>query len=383
MTNTVFIDQAKEHRKRAVRLEQEKRYSKAAEANEKAAAAYENAAQFTRNLIFSDQYINYANRYRERANQLRNSKKVDRLQADGPESTDEFMEKVKTLIKKTSVKWSDISGLEETKKTIKEMVAMSIIPAENGVELPTPKGLLLYGPPGTGKTMLAAAAANTLQVTFFDVRIDQVLAKYVGDAPKMIEALFQVALERSPSLLFFDEIDAIAEDRESTTTVSTGLRNKLLVALSGLQETDELIMPFATTNRPWALDPALLDRFEELVYVPLPDFDAREGVFEINLNNRGYASEVSLEELAGMTEGYSGRGIANLCNRAIRLMLRRMNPSMAELAEKSEDEREGLTLKVAPISNSELQNALEFMKPTSTPEWLQRYEQWYQDRSKS
>lgn len=296
-----------------------------------------------------------------------------------------FEEEAEKLIVRASVKWSDIAGLEEVKRSLVEALFYSVARPEKPVRLEPPRRILLYGPPGTGKTMLAAAASNMLKATFMSVSVDRVLSRYVGDSPRMVSAVFRVAYRRAPSLVFFDEIEALAARRDSGRDHVSGLVQTLLTELDGLKTKtlDKPVVVIAATNKPWVLDEAVLSRFEKRVYVPLPDFKTRREIFRLHLEGRGFTIEgVTYDELAGATDGYSGRDIRAVCQEAVMSMLRRANPGVGRLVEKewSPLDVARATYRVLPIKSDEILEAIKRVKPAVSKAELERYEEWAREK---
>ena len=295
---------------------------------------------------------------------------------------EEFDSKAEALIAKASVTWDDIAGLDEVKKSLVEAIFYSIArPADPGVKVEPPRRFLLYGPPGTGKTMLAMAASNMLGATFINVSVDKVLSRYVGDAPRMVSAIFRLAYKRSPSVVFFDEVETLMTRRDTGREAATGLVQTLLTELDGFKSKalGKPVIVIAATNKPWLLDEAILSRFEKRIYVPLPDPEAREAIFKLNLEKRGFKLEgITYRELAEATEGYSGRDIANACREAIMLMLRRANPEIYRrlTSIKSPASLANLEYKVLPIKREEILEAIKSSKPPVTREDIEKYLEW-------
>ena len=294
----------------------------------------------------------------------------------------EFEAKAESLIARANVTWDDIAGLDEVKKSLVEAIFYSIAaPEDPNVRVDPPRRFLLYGPPGTGKTMLAMAASNMLGATFINVSVDKVLSRYVGDAPRMISAIFRVAIRKAPSIVFFDEVETLMMKRDTGREAATGLVQTLLTELDGFKtkKLDKPVIVIAATNKPWLLDEAILSRFEKKIYVPLPDQKAREAIFRLNIEKKGFQLQgITYQELAQMTEGYSGRDIANACREAIMMMLRRANPDIYQKLTKITDPTTLSTLKykVLPIQRQEIIQAIKKVKPPITKEELEKYEKW-------
>ncbi len=225
------------------------------------------------------------------------------------------------------VTWNDVGGLEDVKREIIEAVEWPLKYPEKFKKfgIRPPKGVLLYGPPGTGKTLIAKAVANETNANFISVKGSEILSKWLGESEKAIRKIFRKARQVAPCIIFFDEIDAIAQMRgidEGSRAVERVL-NQLLTEMDGLEELQGVIV-IGATNRPDILDPALLrpGRFDRLVYVRPPDKKSRFAIFKIHTRNMPLAEDVDLEELAEMTEGYVGADIEAICREAVMLALR-------------------------------------------------------------
>jgi len=294
---------------------------------------------------------------------------------------EEFDAEALKLIAKADVTWDDIAGLEEVKRTLMEALFYSLAKPSIPVKIEPPRRFLLYGPPGTGKTMLAMAASNMLKATFFNVSVDRVLSRYVGDSPRMISAIFRQAIRHAPSIIFFDEVEVLVARRDSDRQAATGVVQTFLTELDGFKtkKLEKPVIVIAATNKPWMLDEAILSRFEKRIYIPLPDYEARKQMFRIHLEKKGFQiTGITYDELARLTEGYSGRDIRNICQTAIMMMLRRANPIIIEKLMKVKDlsELERETYRIEPITRQELLKAINSVKPAVTIEDIKKYEEW-------
>jgi len=231
------------------------------------------------------------------------------------------------MVEVPEVRWSDIGGLENVKQQLREAVEWPIRHPEYFEEMgiEPPKGILLYGPPGCGKTLLAKAVATESEANFIAVKGPEVLSKWVGESERAIREIFRKARQAAPCIIFFDEIDAIVPVRGTRfdSGVTDRIVNQLLTELDGIVLLKGVVV-LAATNRPDILDPALLrpGRFDRIIYVPPPDYNARLEIFKVHTRRMPLADDVSLEELAKITEGYTGADIAAVCREAAMNALR-------------------------------------------------------------
>ena len=231
------------------------------------------------------------------------------------------------LVEIPMVTWSDVGGLDDVKREVVEAVEWPLLYPEKfrkfGIK--PLRGILLYGPPGTGKTLIAKAVANESQANFITVKGSELLSKWLGESEKAVRKIFRKARQVAPCIIFFDEIDAIAQMRgidEGSRAVERVV-NQLLTEIDGLEELEGVLVVGAT-NRPDILDPALLrpGRFDRLVFVRPPDKRSRLAIFRIHTRGMALAEDVDLDELADLTEGYVGADIEAVCREAVMLAFR-------------------------------------------------------------
>jgi transitional endoplasmic reticulum ATPase len=219
------------------------------------------------------------------------------------------------------VTYEDIGGLEEAIQKIREMVELPLRHPElfDRLGIEAPKGILLYGPPGTGKTLLAKALATESEANFISIKGPELLSKWVGESERGIREVFRKARQVAPCIIFFDEIDSIApvRGRDVSSDITERVVSQLLTEMDGLQDLRGVIV-IGATNRPDIIDPALLraGRFDKLIGLSWPDKETRKKIFQIHLKGKPIAPDVNIDELASMTEGFSGADIAQSCNDA-------------------------------------------------------------------
>lgn len=223
-------------------------------------------------------------------------------------------------------RWSDIGGQEEAKKRLREAVEWPLHHADAFIRMGIrpPKGLLLYGPPGCSKTLMAKALAGESEMNFIAVKGPELFSKWVGESEKALKEIFRKARRAAPSIVFFDEIDALAVRRGSSSDGGTSVGDRVLSQL--LQELDGVhplkrVVVVAATNRPDVLDPALLrpGRIDRVLLIGLPDIEGRRAIFRIHLRSTPTDADVVIDAVGGLAdraEGYSGAEIAAVCREA-------------------------------------------------------------------
>ncbi len=220
-----------------------------------------------------------------------------------------------------SSNFNDVVGLEKIKKQIHKKI---ILPFQSPSLFQRFKkkiggGVLLYGPPGCGKTLLARATAGECNASFFNVEVSDVLDMYIGESEQKLHAIFEKARNETPSVLFFDELEALAGKREhARSSSSANTVSQFLTELDGFSQNNEGVLVLASTNVPWAIDSAFLrpGRFDRMFFVPPPDRDARQGILEHHILGRPTSNDINFDAIANKTSGYSGADLANLIEMA-------------------------------------------------------------------
>jgi len=233
------------------------------------------------------------------------------------------------LVEVPNVHWSDIGGLEAVKQQLVEVVEWPLKYPDkfDKLNIRPPKGVILYGPPGTGKTLLAKAVANESGANFIAIRGPELLSKWVGESEKRLREVFKKAKQSAPSIIFFDEIDAMTRSRAAggsgTNEVVDTIVSQLLTELSGIEELKGVVI-VAATNRPDLIDTSLMrpGRFDRHILVPTPDKESRLQILKIQTKGVPMDKDVNLEELAEKTDGYSGADMEALVREAAMLTLR-------------------------------------------------------------
>ncbi|EMA42199.1 ATPase AAA [Halococcus morrhuae DSM 1307] len=272
------------------------------------------------------------------------------------------------------VTWESVGGLDDTKERLRETVQWPLDYPEvfEAMDMNAAKGVMMYGPPGTGKTLLAKAIANEAQSNFISIKGPELLNKFVGESEKGVREVFSKARENAPTVIFFDEIDAIAGERGRNmgdSGVGERVVSQLLTELDGLEELEDVVV-IATSNRPDLIDSALLrpGRLDRHVHVPVPDEDAREAIFEVHTRDKPLADDVDLADLARRTEGYVGADIEAVTREAAMAATR-------ELIQTVDPEDLDGSVGNVRIEDEHFDQALDDVTPSVTAETKERYEE--------
>lgn len=263
------------------------------------------------------------------------------------------------------VKWEDIGGLESVKQELRESIEwpMNNPEAFKRMGIKPPRGILLYGPPGTGKTLLAKAVATESGANFIAVRGPEVFSKWVGESEKFVRQIFKKAKQASPCIVLFDELDAIAPRRgmHEGSHVTESVVNQLLTSIDGMESLEGVVI-IGATNRPDIIDAALLrpGRFEKLLFVDPPEQKARKAIFEVHTRTMPLAKDVSIDQLAKLTENCVGADIEAICRTAAMLALR--------------DD-----MKAKEVRMKHFEKALESVHPSATKEIIEVYKKMAKD----
>ncbi|EEH59525.1 cell division cycle protein 48 [Micromonas pusilla CCMP1545] len=234
-----------------------------------------------------------------------------------------------TVVEVPNVSWEDIGGLESVKQELQETVQYPVEHPEKFEKfgMAPSKGVLFYGPPGCGKTLLAKAIANECQANFISVKGPELLTMWFGESEANVREIFDKARQSAPCVLFFDELDSIANQRGSSSGDAGGaadrVLNQILTEMDGMGS-KKTVFIIGATNRPDIIDSALMrpGRLDQLIYIPLPDEKSRLSIFKANLRKSPLARDVDVDTLASFTNGFSGADITEICQRACKFAIR-------------------------------------------------------------
>jgi len=272
-------------------------------------------------------------------------------------------------IRGARVSYEDIGGLNEEIETIREMieVPMKYPQVFKKLGVSPPKGIMLYGPPGTGKTLLAKAVASETESHFIHLAGPEIMSKWYGQSEENLRNVFKEAQEHAPSIIFIDEIDAIAPSREQVQgEVEKRVVSQLLTLMDGLEARGEVVV-IAATNRPDSIDPALRrpGRFDRELQIGIPDRGGRKEILQIHTRGMPLAEDVKLDKLADVTYGYSGADLAALSREAAMGALRRVMPQIKK-AKEGELSKEVLDSII--VSNDDFHDAMRKVEPSAMRE---------------
>ncbi|MHA2357478.1 MAG: AAA family ATPase [Candidatus Heimdallarchaeaceae archaeon] len=374
MTAQGLIDHAREFALKAYNFDKEKNYSEAIPYYLDAAEALMKAIKFERNPQVARSLKKKAEMYLARSKELKElleKRKERRSTAGSDEEEDKLEGAIADIIvtEKPSVKLDDIAGLANAKQTLREAIVLPLMRPDlfSGARRPW-KGILLFGPPGCGKTLLAKATAAEVDATFFNVSAASIISKWLGESEKLVRSLFTLAREKQPSIIFIDEVDAMAGARGGEHDAMRRVKTELLTSMDGLSssETDRIVTVGAT-NIPESIDGAFRRRFERRIYIPMPDPPAREAIFQYNTRGVELDAEVDFGLLSEITEGYSGSDIAMICRDAIMTPIRELDMTGA-----IDDE----TIQARPVTQNDFLEAIEMINPSVSDEEIDRYDRW-------
>jgi len=257
-----------------------------------------------------------------------------------------------TVVEVPNISWADIGGLVDVKKELRELVQYPIEHPDKFEKfgMSPSRGVLFYGPPGCGKTLLAKAVANECQANFISVKGPELLTMWFGESEANVRDTFAKARGAAPCVLFFDELDSIAQQRGGSSGDAGGagdrVMNQMLTEMDGVGAKKNVFI-IGATNRPDIIDAALMrpGRLDQLIYIPMPDYESRLSILKSVLRKTPISRDVDLQYLAAQTEKFTGADLTEICQRAAKLAIREdIMRSMEREKIKEEAEREGLEM---------------------------------------
>lgn len=277
------------------------------------------------------QYLDRAERLKDHLANESKAPKKKTVKAEGENNSDgeddTEKNKFKTqlngaiVVETPNVKWDDVAGLEQAKESLKEAVIMPIKFPQLFQGKRTPwRGILLFGPPGTGKSYLAKAVATEADnSTFLSVSSSDLVSKWLGESEKLVKALFQLARDNKPAIIFIDEVDSLCGSRsENESEAARRIKTEFLVQMQGVGVDNSKVLVLGATNIPWTLDSAIRRRFEKRIYIPLPEAPARQIMFKLHMGDTPTTlTDADYKVLAGHTKGYSGADISIVVREAL------------------------------------------------------------------
>jgi spastin len=274
------------------------------------------------------------------------------------------------LVSKPNVSWNDVVGLASAKKALQEIVVLPYLRPDlfTGLRAPA-RGVLLFGPPGTGKTMLAKAVASESKAKFFSISASTLTSKYHGEGEKLVKALFAMARELQPSIIFIDEIDSILTERsDSEHEASRRLKTEFLLQFDGItSDSTDRILLLAATNRPQELDQAALRRLVKRIYIPLPEPEARLALVEHLLSSCSHTlSRADLHSLSRMTDGYSSSDLTALAREASMGPIRNLGDRLVTTPQSY----------IRAVNLQDFKDALKVIRPSVSREYIAQLEDW-------
>jgi len=367
-----IADKKREHESVAEAALAEKDYAKAFFHTAQAADFGFRLAEQSEGLIarryVEDAYelIEIAGKLKAKA-QAQDNKSVDKVLKETAGAADEAAGAAWVLQEKPTAKLADVAGLDEVKETLKEKVLLPFQKPEvfQRFKAKSGAGVLMYGPPGNGKTFIAKAIAGELDAAFFPVNASQIKDKYVGESEKIMQRLFDEARKHERAVIFIDEAEHLLSRRGNR---KIGVVTQFLMLADGLVENKNCLLLLAATNKPWSLDEAVVrpGRLGTHIYVGPPDAKAREAIVAYNLREVPAGGDVEFAGIAARTEGYSGADLAEVCDAAKMMAIKRqLNSGSPE-----------------QITAADFAAALERVKPSVTETHVNEYLQWQTSREK-
>jgi len=323
-------------------------------------------------------YMSHAEKLKEKLDNKQPFKKRITSAAKGKQSkkrqtgkVDAIYERIENEILDSSpeVQMNDVAGMENVKQALHESIVLPNLRPDifTGLRAP-PKGLLLFGPPGNGKTMIAKAVATECHACFFNMSASSLTSKFVGEGEKLVRALFEVAAERAPSIIFIDEIDSLLTSRGTANEMESSRRMKteFLVQFDGVGSSAERILVIGATNLPWELDDAVIRRFTKRILVPLPPPATRHRLLLRLIDKTPYRlSNADMRKIVTETQGFSGSDLKALTSDAAMGPIREVD-DITQIDSKN----------IPPVLIRHFLDSLRTIRPSSSDASLLMYDEW-------
>lgn len=339
-------------------------YQKAIQILQKLCSLYPNASQ---NKV----YIDFILQYERRIERLRGYNEVFTAGMRNEEDSqiDNLM-----IIEKPNVTWEDVVGLEDAKMAIEDSI---VFPFKRPDLFPLgwPRGILVFGPPGCGKTLLAAATAREINAAFYNVDAASIMSKWLGESEKNVAHLFKTARLKSgeglPVIIFMDEIDSLIGIRAEEVGGEVRMRNQFMKEMDSVVDKNKKVHVYiiGATNKPWMLDEPFLRRFQKRIYVPMPSFKSRRGIFQLYSKRLFQIDEdVNFDTLAKKTAGYSGSDLYDVVQAVHLKVVREVFKS---------GDAENLNVKLRSITKKDFYEVISKRKPSVYKKSLALYDKWF------
>jgi len=277
------------------------------------------------------------------------------------------------VTEKPKVNWEEVIGLETAKKAVKEAI---VYPVQRPDLFPLgwPRGILLFGPPGCGKTLLAAAVATEIDANFYSIDAASIMSKWLGEGEQNVAKLFgsarKSANEGKPAIVFVDELDSLMGQHSNEVGGEVRVRNQFLKEMDGIVDKGKALHVYVigATNKPWDLDWAFIRRFQKRILVPLADNTTRLSMLKLYSSNLQVDTDVDLQELARLSEGFSGSDIRDVCQSAQLSLIGEFFESGKAMDKEA---------KPRALTMADFRQILEERKPSVSLDMLSMYNRWF------